>query len=318
MEEALRSAQAEAAADRVALRDLMRGIDAKISNLRSVAQAEKPGIDFAALENKLAEIGKSVTAISDRMTAMGKITTSDRTQVEARIDSVESRLAEQAGEIAQAVAGSLADRLDKAEGRWTEMRTKLASGELAPAISSGDQANGSHFQQIQDENARHWNMAAERMIALEAIVRAHLQGAEDAGKTHDQDLKEVYEALVKLGSNQQTLGNNLNGWRLENSGDVSIISNRLEQLENTILDMLSRVSAEMHNVLDDHSPAGEPRLANGFKRWLYGTTQVFTPGREGKPEPVPVSAARKADDDLDVAEVVVRQKPIEDRPPDKT
>ena len=48
----------------------------------------------------------------------------------------------------------------------------------------------------------------ERQIALEASVRSHLQGAEEAGKKRRAGPGRVYQALVKLGANQQTLGDN--------------------------------------------------------------------------------------------------------------
>ena len=69
---------------------------------------------------------------------------------------------------------------------------------------------------------------------------------------HERDLNEIFEALVKLGTNQQTLANNLEAWRLDSSGDVSIVSNRLENMERTLQDALTpptvRIVEERHTV----------------------------------------------------------------------
>ena len=72
------------------------------------------------------------------------------------------------------------------------------------------------------------------MVAIEEIVRAQAERMEEASKTHERDLGEIFEALVKLGTNQQTLGNNLEAWRFDSSGDISIVSNRLESLERSL------------------------------------------------------------------------------------
>ena len=92
---------------------------------------------------------------------------------------------------------------------------------------------------------RHWSSNGERQIALEASVRAQLQGAEEAGKTHARDLGEIYQALVKLGANQQTLGDNFTAWRIESGGDIGIVSNRVQQLEQTMLDLLGHFGGEL-------------------------------------------------------------------------
>jgi hypothetical protein len=105
-------------------------------------------------------------------------------------------------------------------------------------------------------------------------VRAQLQGAEEAGKTHARDLGEIYQALVKLGANQQTLGDNFTAWRIESGGDIGIVSNRVQQLEQTMLDLLGHFGSELQALRQEsHDSAGGRR--NGFKRWLYGTGNVF-------------------------------------------
>jgi hypothetical protein len=116
-------------------------------------------------------------------------------------------------------------------------------------------------------------------------VRAQLQGAEEAGKTHERDLGEIYQALVKLGANQQTLGDNFTAWRIESGGDIAIVNNRLQQLEQTTLDLLGHLGAELQALRQESHESGGRR--NGFKRWLYGTGNVFAAGWRDEAAAVP-------------------------------
>jgi hypothetical protein len=103
-----------------------------------------------------------------------------------------------------------------------------------------------------------------------ASVGAQLQAVEEAGKVHRRELMEIHEALGKLGTNQQTLGDNLRSWRHESGGDVGIISNRLQQLETTAVELLTRVGDQVLELARD--PRGEGgRRGHGLKRWLHGT-----------------------------------------------
>jgi hypothetical protein len=70
---------------------------------------------------------------------------------------------------------------------------------------------------------------------VEDLLRGQTERMLEATKTHERDLGEVFEALVKLGTNQQTLASNLEAWRLDSSGDISIVSNRLERLERSLV-----------------------------------------------------------------------------------
>ena len=113
-----------------------------------------------------------------------------------------------------------------------------------------------------------------RLAELESMVRAQTERMEDAGKAHERDLHEIFEALVKLGTNQQTLANNLEAWRLDSSGDVSIVSNRLANLERTLQDALTPPTVR---IIEERSRFTPEDLENstGIKRWLYGTGRVL-------------------------------------------
>ena len=103
---------------------------------------------------------------------------------------------------------------------------------------------------------------------------AGLKAQTEASKN---DLGEVHDALVKLGSNQQTLAGNLEQWRLESGGDLGIISNRLELLERGSgqpIEMLTQMQDDMR-ALQQVALADYDHNRRGFKNWLFGTDDIF-------------------------------------------
>ena len=91
-------------------------------------------------------------------------------------------------------------------------------------------------------------------------------------------MEEIHGAVAQLSTGQQLLADNLAAWRAESGGDTAIVSNRLQQLEHTALDLLDRLNGDVQALRREHH-ADESRRGNGFKRWLYGTGSVFAASR---------------------------------------
>jgi ClpA/ClpB-like protein len=256
LEAAFQSLHASIAADRTAMGDLLRELRAELVALRASRPSAADGTQRlafeGALEARLGDLGRAVTALSERSAALDKLVASNPwEEMRARVEAVEGRVsAESLAAASGTLAGTVSERLGQAEAG---------------------------LQRLREETERHWNAASERQQALEASVHAGLEKAEEARRAHERDLGEIYEALLKLGTNQHALGDNFTTWRAETSGDLSIISARLEQLDNAALDMLSRLSAEVHSLLRGNGAEGS-RLGDGFKRWLYGTSNILATG----------------------------------------
>ena len=132
-------------------------------------------------------------------------------------------------------ANALTGRLTALESKLSQQPSAIAD---AVAFMLTERHGDGSLQLSADEDApRHGAM--ERLAELEGMMRAQTERLEDAGKVHERDLNEIFEALVKLGTNQQTLASNLEAWRLDSSGDVSIVSNRLEDMERSLQDALT-------------------------------------------------------------------------------
>jgi hypothetical protein len=249
----LQGLEAQVTADRQAVSELSRSVQSALQALggEGARAAGARSLDaLEALAGKLGELDTLLVALGNRLGSLDRFAgTGDAwRELRERIEAMEGRLGAGAADLTQRLSESLSQRLD------------------------GTQTSLEH---LEDETAKHWSSHGERQIALEGCVRAQLESAEAAGKAHERDFKEISQVLVKLSATQQTLGDNLTAWRIESGGDLSIISNRLEQLERALLDGLGHLGSDLRAWQENH----EVGRIDRFKRWLYGTAKVF-PWRE--------------------------------------
>lgn len=203
MEQRMQALVAEVAADRKALLDLVAEIRQDLRAPR-VDSGSPPATDFAALGEKLDQTNRAVAQLAERFEAIRSFVPGEG-DLGGRLAALESRLAEQPSSIADAVSFMLKERQPGSTGPVGE-----------PLAESS-------------------NASADRLSVVEDLLRGQTERMLEATKTHERDLGEVFEALVKLGTNQQTLASNLEAWRLDSSGDISIVSNRLERLERSLV-----------------------------------------------------------------------------------
>jgi hypothetical protein len=224
LEITMRTLVAEVAADRKAMLDMLGELQHELRAARQ--ETAQPAIVLEKIE----DVGKSVVGLSERFDTIRAL--APTSTVESRLAALESRIAEQPGAIANAIAYMLDERRaadpEPLQLTATDVHVTEVSGKLAN---------------------------------LESMLRTQWARIEEGSKAHERDLNELFEAMVKVGSNQQTLADNLEAWRLDNAGDVSIVSNRLKELEQML-----------HEVL----PAQvEGSRSGSLKRWLYGTASVL-------------------------------------------
>jgi len=254
----LRMLRDEVAADRKVIGELLRDVRSELQVRDKEGGAGVGTMDVGAvdalLEAKFGGLGKATSDLVERLPAIDRLVAGEPSQeLLGRLEAVEERIELRALEAADKVANGLAERLERTEAS---------------------------LRRLQEAADRNWTSGGERQIALEASVRAQMQTADEANKAYERHLGEIYQALVKLGANQQTLGDNFATWRTETGGDISIVNNRLQQLEHTILELLNQLGGELQ-LLRQESHANGSRRGNGFKRWLYGTNNVFAAGRKG-------------------------------------
>jgi len=231
------------------------------------ALAAEVAADRKAIVDMLAELQQDIRASrSDPPAALGEIQEALDGKV-ADLDRSISALSQRFETVRGFTAGA-----PDVEERLAALETRI--GGQPPAIA---EAVSYMLSQRHDEREAE---VAQRLAAFEGTMRTQAERMEQASKAHEHDLSEVYEALVKIGTNQQTLGSNLEAWRLENSGDLSIVNNRVESMEQALLAVLPRPRPETAAAVA--APAAtEPELyeydppTGSFKRWLFGTTRVL-------------------------------------------
>jgi hypothetical protein len=71
----------------------------------------------------------------------------------------------------------------------------------------------------------------ERIRSVDELLASQSDSITSIHQTLDSELEQIRKALVALGHAQQTLSTAIDEWRLNNSGDLSVISNRLATIE---------------------------------------------------------------------------------------
>jgi ClpA/ClpB-like protein len=244
LEASLQALREEAAADRRLAADLVRAVQAELQAFRSQgAPAHVAGSGEAieaVLEAKLGKFGEAMAALAARLGSIDRLAAggSNWEALEARLAAVESSIAAQTSALTERVSSLLA-----------------SSPKLTEAPEQGSQPQ----------------------LALEQALQTSLQASEEAGRATDRRHGEIRQAMGSLDASQQRLAGNLDTWRVESAADIAIVSNRLQQLEQKVLDALDRLGEDVHAVRLGHLENGA-RRGNGFKRWLYGTGTVFASG----------------------------------------
>lgn len=329
LEQTMRALATDSGSERRSAVDILRHVQDAVATLSASHANVMPALDRtdevkSAIDARVHDLSELVLALDERLATLTPGAAAPLDDLNARLDRLEQRFQdqgtefarleqrfqEQGHELAKAVTPALSERLSQLMserlGEAETTLTRLADLAASPHFLAPPQQSSAEPTVVHVPSTEPPALLVEKLDGMELAVRSHLQSAEEQAKTHERDLHEVYEALVKLGSNQQTLANNLNTWRLDTSGDVSIVSNRLERLEQTVMESLARISAELQMLrpqiaalerpaTDTHQALTyreeEPQPGRwSFKRWLFGTSRVLSPTWERR-NPGPVRTA---------------------------
>ncbi len=264
-----------------------RMLEARLTELqRTVGQSGgalngQLGERFQRLEKAIESVTHAMpSGLIDRMQAMeksfeSKITESVRTwgSIGERLEGLELSIEgwrQESSAAASRVPGPLMERLSNLEnmlGAWREESGIVTTG--------GGEVPGVMF---------------ERLQALEQAVLSTREDSARLARANDASIAELRSGVTRLGGAQQNLSSAIDQWRLDNTGDLGIISNRLEAIEHSsirpmeILESLnSRVQAMgMQYPNTASTVAGARTVASsittgttgghrrGFWRWLFG------------------------------------------------
>ena len=248
MEAAFRAAREEATADRRITAELLGALQGELKGLQSDGPRVLP-----------ADLGEAINSLLD-----------------VRLGKLDTAVAGLAGRLAAheepAEGPSAGETLQAVEDRLAGIEESLTAPPPDPtrAISSLLSARTSEWE----ARLRPVAEAVERQMALLSALRTSQQAADEAAKLRDRRLVEIFQAISSLDASQQSLAQSLAAWRVEIGGDISIVNNRLEETHHAMLELYDRLTGEVQALRQEHLENGT-RRGTGFKRWLYGTPNVF-------------------------------------------
>jgi DNA-binding HxlR family transcriptional regulator len=294
------------------LEDLSRTATALTDRLHGVEKAVTGGMsegarNWAAMGDRLKAIDRGLSSASDgNLSGLGDLVTEQLVSVTDKLAGLEKTM-ETRDQQNQRVLVTVAERLKAIEeggaaqgGSGATMQTLLNERfqalrqvfdqqrtDLTTAVATQSQPVIERMRQLEtaldrrnSEGVQIWKSMSDRIGQLEGFMKLQDDRSVATAKAHERDLTEVHDALLKLGTNQQTLSENLDQWRGETGGDLSIISNRLELLERSTakpLELMAQMQTDIQG-LQKVAIADYDHGRRGFKTWLFGTDEVFAHG----------------------------------------
>ncbi|MEZ5899860.1 MAG: Clp protease [Hyphomicrobiaceae bacterium] len=192
---------------------------------------------------------------------------------EEGVSRLEERLRSLEAEVARAVnanSGGLS-RLESLLGNFEHQRGEMINALMQPVVERVSAVVGS-AQAQQASLSDLLTKVAERMGAVERALAAEIETAATKHEAYARDLGEVHEALMKLNQNQHTLAGSIDQWRTDAAGDLSVISNRLTNLDRDNerpIETLNALSAHMDTM--NKMMIERYHRRNRFWYWLFGT-----------------------------------------------
>jgi hypothetical protein len=205
LETTMRTLVAEAASERKAMLHMLGEFQYELR------AARQQNVQPVIVIEKIADLGKSIMGLSERFDDMR--TLAPASTVEARLAALEARLADQPGAIANAIA---------------YMLDKRRAAEPEPLQLTAADGFGTEVGQ--------------KLETLETMLRAQWERMGEGSKVHER-LNDLFATVAKLVSDQQTLANNLDSWRLDHAADFGIVSNRLKDLDQMLHQIISSRSS---------------------------------------------------------------------------
>ncbi len=255
------------------LADRMKSLDKSLSLVSSA------GVD-SSLSDLITE---HLVSVTDRMQALEQTMNSRSAEsqrvwstVGDRLKSLDETLVAQRQEIQRVAStpnsGSIQTLLSDQFHSLTQSlqsQNESLSTALTPVVQQ--------IRQMEATDSQTWRTLSDRMDRLDNVLRVQAEQTVAVQQTHERDLNEVHEALLKIGTNQQTLAESMDQWRLESDGGFSIISNRLglvEQSASRPVELLSQMQTDIQG-LQQVTLADYDKNRRGWKSWLFGTDEVF-------------------------------------------
>jgi hypothetical protein len=193
--------------------------------------------------------------------------------IAAEVSKLAATLAQQpAGE---RLLPAMTERFQVLAAMIERQRSELSTSLVTP-VGERLAAIGTAVDSRQVETTRAVSTLAERVAAIERSMTGYVQKVSEQATAYDQDLNEIQDALIKLGTHQATISGGLDQWR-QQASEIGIISNRLaaiERLSSRPAQMIEQLSERVDTMYRLTAEKIEKR--NAFYYWLFGTNSWIT------------------------------------------
>jgi hypothetical protein len=180
-------------------------------------KAFEKGLDaqLTATANNVKQLGERLALVEDLMTGDPLDSSSVHSVLDEHVKAVQKSMDTQRLDM-QRIEALVGDRM-KAVERLLDGQTRA----LVERVGNIQLASGGGYDPE----------TMERIRSFEELLAGQSDSVGSIHQTLDSELEQIRKALVALGHAQQTLSTAIDEWRLNNSGDLSVISNRLATIE---------------------------------------------------------------------------------------
>jgi hypothetical protein len=169
---------------------------------------------LTSMSSNVVKLGERLNLVEDLMTGDPLDSSSVHSVLDEHVKAVQKSMDNQRLDM-QRIETLVADRM-KAVERMLESQTRA----LVERVGGIQLAGGAYDPET-----------IERVRSFEELLSGQGDSISTIHQTLDSELEQIRKALVALGHAQQTLSTAIDEWRLNNSGDLSVISNRLAIIE---------------------------------------------------------------------------------------
>lgn len=244
------------------------------------AIAARPSVQTADLGPLGEQLGQRLRVIEEAVTAQRSGFAHFAASVGGEVRQLTTSL-KQSPATADGVKTYLSEHMQAINALVERQPTQIAGGVAQPLLQRMS-ALSTQIESRQADSDRAFGAIAERLSVLERSLGSWGQQAAEIGVTHERDVKEVHDALVRLNANQQTLANSMDQWRLDLTGDLGEVANRISALEvqsQKPLQVLDRMATSMQTIQAGAFKRDEQK--SRFRHWLMGTDDWYGASWEG-------------------------------------
>lgn len=210
--------------DAMALRleKLETALEARLTDngkLESMLIDRLKGFEQAAANGKSLTLPPGLETVGDRLQGLERQVSAQRSELQGWQGAMEKELK------------AIEEMFDLIPADRATARPGLSEGQMQSLQQSID-AHRAETQHVAISLQERYG-AVERMMTTQRTDQVSAKGALNG------ELEQIRTAMMALGNAQSTLSTAIDEWRQNNSGDLSVISNRLAKLEQSTLPMQS-------------------------------------------------------------------------------